>query len=142
MSKEVNIVRSPLFVGISLELKKIAASCPHKDRAECSGLQLWTEESHMRDYFHDQVEPGDLVISFDYWTDELKGNNRDEYPGSECEDFVNWINSTLWRGAFHIVMAKFGYEEVAEHDGSGGGLYYGASLFRKPKTGKPTIRIA
>lgn len=129
----MNMIRNTHFIGIQLELSKLAATCPHRDRAECSGLYLVTDEAHMKDYFQDDVQPGDLVVGFDYWTDELKGNNREEYAGSECEDFVNWIDSTLWRGAYHQIMAKFGYQEVDDRDGSGGGLYYGASLFRKLK---------
>ena len=128
----MNMIRNTLFIGIQLELKRLAATCPHKDRAEASGLYLVTEEPHMRDYFHDEVQPGDLVLGFDYWTDELKGHGRDEeYAGSECEDFIKWIHSTIWNGALNQIMWQFGYEEVDCHDGSGGGLYYGATLFRK-----------
>lgn len=64
--------------------------------------------------------PTDIAIFYDYCTDDM-----DE---STWEAWNNWYQHMFTR--LHDVMDVNGYEAIDDNDGSGGGLYYGAILYR------------
>ena len=68
------------------------------------------------------VKPGDIVIAFDYCTDDIRHTDKEK-------QFCNWISQM--HGVVTTVMLVHGYRNVNDHDGSGGGLYYGHTVFRK-----------
>ena len=130
-----NLLRESFGTVIQSYLNELAKTCPHQKKAECSGLTVELDFEQMKCYHHDVTQSNDIVISYDYWTDELQGLGRDEvYAGSECEQVCNWFDEVLWRGTICNFMAKFHYYAVDDTDGSGGGLYYGSWLYRKRQT--------
>jgi len=71
------------------------------------------------------VKDGDIVIHYDYCSDELND--------AEKNKLCDWLyNSSIggWT-AIRDLLSNQGYDEVDECDGSGGGLYYGLTVFRK-----------
>lgn len=70
--------------------------------------------------------PGDVVIFYDYCTDEA--------TREESHELCEWLFGHHDRGILDIIhdfMVKDGYSEIDENDGSGGGLYYGTVHYRK-----------
>lgn len=67
--------------------------------------------------------PTDVAIFYDYCTDDMDESDWDEWD--------NWYQHMFTR--LHDVMDVNGYEAIDETDGSGGGLYYGAILYRSKK---------
>lgn len=67
--------------------------------------------------------PTDVAIFYDYCTDDM-----DELA---WEAWNNWYQHMFTR--LHDVMDVNGYEAIDDNDGSGGGLYYGAILYRSKK---------
>jgi hypothetical protein len=74
--------------------------------------------------FESEVLPDDVVIYNDFMDDDLRGDI------DAVNKFCTWYNETL---VSQLVdhMAKLDYVLVEDCDGSGGGLHYGAMLFRK-----------
>lgn len=64
--------------------------------------------------------PTDVAIFYDYCTDEI--------ADSAFDSWNEWYMNMFDR--LYQVMDVNGYKHVDENDGSGGGLYYGAILFR------------
>lgn len=62
----------------------------------------------------------DIGIFYDYCTDEIADSAFDSWD----EWYMNMFDR------LYQVMDLNGYKHVDENDGSGGGLYYGAILFR------------
>lgn len=90
----------------------------------CGRFEL-IEDEEGRQVGFEEVLDDDIVIYYDYADDEL--------GREETNKLVNWLYDDPKGG--WLLMKSFlrskGYVEVDEHDGSGNGLYYGATLFRK-----------
>lgn len=67
--------------------------------------------------------PTDVAIFYDYCTDEIADSAFDSWD--------EWYQHMFTR--LHNVMDVNGYEAIDDNDGSGGGLYYGAILYRSKK---------
>jgi len=79
-----------------------------------------------QDYGFDvQVHPDDVVIYTDFTDESLTDDDS-------INQFAEWYNNTLHYN-IEKQMRMFGYQAIAGNDGSGGGLYYGAILFRRIK---------
>jgi hypothetical protein len=93
-----------------------------------SGFQLMEEDvCELREMFHEGIEENDLVIHYDYCTDEMNDDQKNE--------FLNWLyvdKETGWESV-RTLMRLLGYKRVDEIDvdGSGNGLYYGIEVYRK-----------
>ena len=74
---------------------------------------------------------GDIAIYYDYSTDNM--------TYAEINKFHEWFNVML--SHLNNYMTDLGYEEVDNSDGSGGGLYYGSNLYRKPIKYTPKINF-
>jgi hypothetical protein len=68
------------------------------------------------------LQPSDVVIFYDYCTDEASDQLTDE--------FIEWLWKYSYAGLDKI-MASLGYTMIGENDGSGNGLYYGTLHYRK-----------
>ena len=64
---------------------------------------------------------GSIVVDFDFMNDEVKSELCDAFHDEIFEVF-NGLCS---------VLENMGYSEVGIHDGSGGGLIYGCSVYNK-----------
>ena len=88
-------------------------------RSEDTSLDEVREESGF------DVQPGDIVIYYDYMDDEM---DESEIPNFQLWLYDNpdgcWCSINRW-------MIKNGYRSVDINDGSGGGLYYGINVYRK-----------
>jgi hypothetical protein len=74
--------------------------------------------------FEVEVLPDDVTIYNDFCDDDLRGDD------DAVNKFRTWYTETLYDQLVEY-MAKLGYTFIDENDGSGGGLHYGAMLFRK-----------
>lgn len=72
------------------------------------------------------IQPGDIVVHYNYWDDELSSS-------TDTDKLITWLYDDPSGGWTQVrsYLAKHGYIEVDEMDGSGSGLYYGATVFRK-----------
>ena len=71
--------------------------------------------------FSEPYLPTDIAIFYDYCTDDMDEPTWDAWD--------NWYQHMLARLA--DFMDANGWEAIDENDGSGGGLYYGAILYRQ-----------
>jgi len=115
-------VKSVVEVMLEVKLKEIVETNPYP-AAESNGVWVERLVSTINQESFDEAIEGDLVINYDYWTDELQGD-------SDCEKWLEWYDDVLF-SKIDELMSELGYNEVDSMDGSGGGLYYGAKLFRK-----------
>ena len=75
------------------------------------------------DTFSD-LQPDDIVIYHDYCTDDIRRSVQEDV-------FYDWLMRIF--DTIDEFMADRGYTIKAdEQDGSGGGLWYGAVVYRKP----------
>ena len=71
------------------------------------------------------IQPDDIVVYYDYCSDELSDDDSDK--------LVEWLYDDP-NGGWNLIRSYLltqGYVEVADSDGSGNGLFYGANLFKK-----------
>jgi hypothetical protein len=71
------------------------------------------------------AEPEDIGIYYDYISDELSEPEKDK--------LVTWLYDDP-NGGHEVIkswMSSNGYELINEIDGSGDGMYYGGTLYRK-----------
>ena len=124
-------VKQFLSTAMESRLKTIADTNPYP-KAECNGVWLEGDLQTIKDHGFEEAEECDVVIHYDYMTDELDGGycDKENYGGSECEKWLEWYSNKLFSEIYEL-MSELGYEEVDEMDGSGGGMYYGQILFRK-----------
>lgn len=66
---------------------------------------------------------GDLIIGYDYSDDECVDK-------TEANRLSDWIYNFAWP-TLNRCLAENGCKEVYDCDGSGGGLYYGLTVFKK-----------
>lgn len=79
-----------------------------------------------QDYGFDvQVDPDDVVIFADFTDESLTDDDS-------INEFAEWYYDRLFE-QISQQMRMLGYQAIAENDGSGGGLYYGATLYRRTK---------
>ncbi len=72
----------------------------------------------------DDTTPDDIAIYWDFCTDELSNDQTDK--------LIEWLfDSDTGLNLLMEVMTSWGYKMIGDHDGSGGGLYYGALVYRK-----------
>lgn len=72
-----------------------------------------------------ELRPDDVVIYCDFMDDNCESDDqRDQLVTWYCDELTSELIA---------LMGRFGYAFSADSDGSGGGLYYGAMLFRKVK---------
>ena len=84
-----------------------------KDQYECYGFEGENEDDMS----------GCIGIDYDYCSDEM--DNSDELISWLYDDVDGgWMSIRKW-------MSDNGYEEIDCNDGSGNGLFYGGTLFRK-----------
>lgn len=95
---------------------------------ECGGIEAHDPLS--QEYGFDVApQPTDVVIFVDFDDDNVESEG-------ERNALAEWYNDTLHTN-IERQMRMFGYQAIAGNDGSGGGLYYGATLFRKVEEGLP-----
>jgi hypothetical protein len=69
------------------------------------------------------LRPDDVVIYHDYCTDDIRHSKKEEV-------FIGWLDATLY--VVDSFMTGQGYTvKIDQLDGSGGGLWYGATVYRK-----------
>ena len=80
--------------------------------------------NHTDDETGFDLERNDIVIYYDYCSDGLSDGDKDR--------LVEWLYDDPNGGLTRVktFLAQHGYQEIADNDGSGGGLYYGATQFR------------
>lgn len=91
---------------------------------DCGSFNIMTHTEAL-DCGLDDLEPTDIVIYYDYCSDELSDDDTNKLSEWLYDDYNGG-----W-GAIHAYLASQGYGPVNDNDGSGGGLYYGAANFRK-----------
>lgn len=69
----------------------------------------------------DNLQPADAVITYNFCDDDL-------LPEAS-EGLDTWLYDHAWP-LITATMLKLGFRSIEENDGSGGGLYYGGSLYR------------
>lgn len=108
---------------VHLAINHLATTAPHQGVCDMPGsISLLSEDNLDKVAALDDgdVQAGDIGIYMDYATDGL-----DPQQSSELFD---WYNKT-W-GQIDQAMDDAGYSKVGENDGSGGGLLYGAAVYR------------
>jgi hypothetical protein len=79
-----------------------------------------------QDYGFDvQVKPDDIVIFCDFNDDAIDAEDG-------RNELAEWYYDVVHQN-IDKQMRILGYQAIADNDGSGGGLYYGATLFRLTK---------
>jgi hypothetical protein len=107
---------------IEQQLKDINKENPFPNEAP-GQLVLFTSQDDVEAVGH-QYKDGDVCIYYDYCTDELPDENFDEWQ--------EWYDSLfLSEYSLDYLMSEFGYKQIYEQDGSGGGLWYGGLVYRK-----------
>lgn len=69
----------------------------------------------------DNLKQDDVCVYYDYCLDDM--------PEEDYNDWESWFDQMLKR--IDLIMYSIGYSYVDENDGSGGGLIYGARVYRK-----------
>ena len=103
-------------------MKSIKEVCAElSDVFECGDFSVMDEEMIEGCGFSD-IKESDIGIYYNYCTDELSDSESDK------------LNKWLYDDGWEIIrewMRVNGYVEIEDNDGSGGGLYYGGTLYRK-----------
>ena len=69
------------------------------------------------------LQDDDLVVYYDFMDDECESQD-------EVDNLAGWYHDELPQQLV-VLLDRFGYRFLSDMDGSGGGLYYGAIVFRK-----------
>ena len=97
----------------------------HPKYSKLGSFELVTDQDMIEKCLGYTTNSGDIVIGYDYGDDEL--------PVNDVNPFVDWLykeRSGAW-GQINRLMKEQGYHIADDQDGSGGGLYYGVTLFKK-----------
>jgi hypothetical protein len=106
---------------VQLAIEHLATTAPHQAACDMPGtISLLDEDGIDASGAVESTDPSDIGIYMDYATDGLN-------PQQSSELF-DWYNTT-W-SLIDQVMDDAGYTKVGENDGSGGGLLYGAAVYR------------
>jgi hypothetical protein len=94
---------------------------PNPDLAE--KLDQYAFQKHVPDLIEHiyGTEPQFIIVGYDWMDDDLT-EEETEKADADCER--GW-------SSIHQCLQTLGYDAVDDVDGSGGGLYYGATLFKK-----------
>jgi len=92
---------------------------------DCGKFEILDSEEIEGCGFECSEEIGDIGIGYDYFSEELNDDDKNKLQ--------TWLYDDVNGGHMKLksFLMKHGYESVDVNDGSGGGLYYGAELFRK-----------
>ena len=109
---------------VHLAMSHLATTAPHQGVCEMPGSISLLSEDNLDNIGAlddgDDVQAGDIGIYMDYATDGL--------DPQKSEELFDWYNKT-W-SMIDQAMDDAGYSKVGENDGSGGGLLYGAAIYR------------